>query len=59
MESYLDKDGLIYYDSKLKYVLSNKVDKINGKGLSTNDYITEDKNKVNNLIFKNYSYAVL
>lgn len=27
--------------------LSNKVDKVSGKGLSTNDYTTTDKNKVN------------
>ena len=27
--------------------LSNKVDKVSGKGLSTNDYTTADKNKVN------------
>lgn len=29
--------------------LNNKVDKIINKGLSTNDYTTEDKNKVNNI----------
>ena len=29
--------------------LANKVDKIEGKGLSTNDYTTEDKNKLNNV----------
>ena len=30
----------------LKEVLSNKVDKISGKGLSTNDYTTAEKNKL-------------
>lgn len=29
--------------------ISGKVDKINGKGLSTNDYTTEDKNKLNGI----------
>ena len=31
------------------WVDNNKVQKINGKGLSTNDYTTEDKNKVANM----------
>lgn len=30
----------------LKAVLSNKVDKVSGKGLSTNDYTTAEKNKL-------------
>ena len=30
----------------LKTVLSNKVDKVSGKGLSTNDYTTAEKNKL-------------
>ena len=34
---------------KVKSVMGGKVDKIHGKGLSTNDYTTEDKEKVNNL----------
>ena len=32
-------------ESKIK----NKVDKVNGKGLSTNDYTTEEKNKLENI----------
>ena len=35
--------------SKVKSVMSCKVDKVHGKGLSTNDYTAEDKEKVNNL----------
>lgn len=46
---YLDKDGLIYYHSKIKTLLSGKVDKENGKGLSTNDYTTTEKNKLNGI----------
>lgn len=34
---------------KVKSAMSCKVDKVHGKGLSTNDYTTEDKQKVENL----------
>ena len=34
---------------KVKSAMSGKVDKIHGKGLSTNDYTTEDKEKLNNI----------
>ena len=34
---------------KVKSAMSCKVDKVHGKGLSSNDYTTEDKEKVNNL----------
>lgn len=43
---YLDYDGLIYYHSKVKGLLDGKVDKVTGKGLSTNDYTTAEKNKL-------------
>lgn len=32
--------------SVLKEMLGNKVDKVSGKGLSTNDYTTAEKNKL-------------
>ena len=35
--------------SSLPFIDDNKVDKVAGKGLSTNDYTTEDKNKLANL----------
>lgn len=43
-------------DSKwaLKIELENKVDKVEGMGLSSNDYTTEDKNKVAS-IYSNYA----
>ena len=44
---YLDDNGLVYYHSKVKALLNGKVDKVNGKGLSTNDYTTQEKNKLN------------
>lgn len=43
---YLDYDGLIYYHSKIEGLLDDKVDKETGKGLSTNDYTTTEKNKL-------------
>lgn len=46
---YLDENGLIYYHSKIKALLNNKVDKVNGKGLSTNDYTTTEKNKLSGI----------
>ena len=46
---YLDKDGLIYYHSKVKTLLSGKVDVVSGKGLSTNDYTTTEKNKLSGI----------
>ena len=38
MAKYLDSDGLLYFWQKLKTVFAGKVDKVEGKGLSTNDY---------------------
>ena len=46
---YLDENGLIYYHSKVKALLNNKVDKVSGKGLSTNDYTTTEKNKLSGI----------
>lgn len=52
MAKYLDNDGLLYLWQKIKTKfatitdLDGKVDKETGKGLSTNDYTTEDKNKL-------------
>lgn len=46
---YLDENGLIYYHSKVKALLSDKVDKVSGKGLSTNDYTTAEKNKLSGI----------
>jgi len=49
---YLDKDGVLYFWQKIKNIfatkndLDGKVDKVTGKGLSTNDYTTTEKNKL-------------
>lgn len=46
---YIDDNGLLYLVQKIKTWLGGKVDKVNGKGLSTNDYSNEEKSKLANL----------
>lgn len=58
-DSFLNLTGLSYYHEKLKSLfakksdvetaLDDKVDKEPGKGLSSNDYTTTEKNKLNNI----------
>ena len=40
------EDTLSYYTSKLKTLISGKVDKVSGKGLSTKDYTEAEKTKL-------------
>lgn len=44
--NYLSKDGAKWLMTKIKGLLSGKVDKVDGKGLSTNDFTTAEKNKL-------------
>ena len=46
---FLSENGLLYFWSQLKSLLGDKVDKETGKGLSTNDYSTTEKEKLNNI----------
>ena len=46
MSNLLDQTGLTYFWGKIKTVLESKVNKEEGKGLSTNDYTTVEKNKL-------------
>ena len=46
---FLDDTGLTYLWSKLKTLFSGKVDKVSGKGLSTNDFTTTLKNKLDGI----------
>lgn len=48
-KSVLDKDGLLYLWNKIKALTSSKVDKVNGKGLSANDFTDADKSKLDSL----------
>lgn len=45
-KKYLDENGVLYFWQKIKTKLSEKVDKEAGKGLSTNDYTTAEKDKL-------------
>ena len=42
----LDKTGLTRFWQHIVARLDTKVDKVEGKGLSTNDFTTEEKNKL-------------
>ena len=48
-KNYLDKTGLALVWEKIKNGLSGKVDKVDGKGLSTNDYTSDEKTKLANV----------
>lgn len=48
MAKFLDTDGLSHLWLLLKEKLNSKVEKVNGKGLSTNDLTDELLNKINN-----------
>ena len=47
--NYLDKTGLALVWEKVKNALSGKVDKVDGKGLSTNDYTSAEKTKLSGI----------
>ena len=46
---FLDSTGAVYLISKVKELLAKKVDVVSGKGLSTNDYTTEEKTKLSGI----------
>lgn len=46
---YLDKSGLTLLISKIKTALNDKVNVVSGKGLSTNDYTSEEKQKLSGI----------
>lgn len=47
-KKYIGLNTLTYYNSLIKLALSKKVDKVEGKGLSTNDLTDELKEKIMN-----------
>ena len=49
VKNYLDKTGLALVWEKIKNALTGKVDKVDGKGLSTNDYTADEKSKLANI----------
>lgn len=46
MSKLVDYNGLLYFWQGIKTRLNTKVDKVEGKGLSANDYTTTEKNKL-------------
>ena len=46
---YLDLSGLQKVKAHIENLLFGKVDKVDGKGLSTNDYTTAEKNKLSGI----------
>lgn len=46
---FLDEIGLSHFITKLKGMFNSKVDKVSGKQLSTEDYSTNEKNKLNGI----------
>ena len=53
MSKYLDSNGLLYLWGKIKDKLGGKVDKVDGMGLSANDFTDADKEKLAGL--ENYT----
>lgn len=49
VKDYLDKTGLALVWEKIKNLASGKVDKVDGKGLSSNDYTSNEKTKLTNI----------
>lgn len=56
--AWLDYDGLLYFWQKIKAKLADKVDKVEGKGLSTNDFSAAYKTKLDGIAngANNYSH---
>ena len=55
-KQYLDYEGLTKYNSKIQSQIGGKVDAVSGKGLSTNDFTTAEKEKLEGL--KDYTLPV-
>ena len=51
-KKFLDENGLLYYDGKIKGRLNTKVDKVTGKGLSTNDLTNKLKQTYDETVSK-------
>lgn len=47
--NFLDYEGLKHYNSKLQIQLAEKIDKVDGKSLSTNDFTDADKAKLDSI----------
>ena len=48
-KKYVGENALLYFWGKIKTLVGTKVDKVDGKGLSTNDYTTSEKTKLSGI----------
>ena len=55
---FLDKAGATYLIGKIKTLLGAKVDKVTGKGLSTEDYTTAEKTKLGTVAENANNYSL-
>lgn len=55
---FLDKAGATYLIGKIKTLLGTKVDKVTGKGLSTEDYTTTEKTKLGTVAENANNYSL-
>lgn len=55
--AWLDYDGLLYFWQKIKGKLADKVDKVEGKGLSTNDFSAAYKTKLDGIAANANNYV--
>ena len=53
---YVSPSGLSHYDEKIKEVIDNRVEKVDGKGLSTNDLTNELKTKYDDAVTKSHEH---
>lgn len=58
MAKFLDSTGLAYFKGKILSLLSNKVDKVSGKDLSTNDFTADAKNKLDGIAENANNYSL-
>lgn len=50
MARWLDIPGLVYFWQRMKEIFDTKVDRVEGYGLSKNDFTDEDKRKLDELV---------
>ena len=58
MAKYIDENGFAHFLGKLKTLLDGKVSTESGKGLSTNDYTTAEKNKLAGIAANANNYSL-
>ncbi len=57
MSTFLDSNGLLYLWGKIKALVGGKVDKVEGKALSSNDYTSSEKDKLAHIAANANNYS--